>query len=56
MTLIDGGLSYLENLSVRYDAKRHRAMKQVFLDAQSRLAAQIHTHTHPHPHPGRRPD
>ena len=50
MTLIDGGLSYLENLAVRYDAKRHRAMKRVFVDARSKLAAQIHAHTHPHSH------
>lgn len=53
VTLIDGGLSYLENLSVRYDAKRHLAMKRVFHRAHAKLTAEIqaHAHSHPHPHP-----
>lgn len=45
LTLIDGGLSYLDTLSVRYDEKRHRAMKAVFEDARARIEQAMAEHT-----------
>ena len=29
LTLLDGGLTYLDTLSVRYEEKRHREMKAI---------------------------
>jgi hypothetical protein len=50
LTLIDGGLTYLDTLSVRYDEKRHRQMKAVFQRAQAHLHARLHAHGHAHEH------
>jgi len=41
LTLIDGGLTYLETLSVRYDEKRHREMKARFGKVRRQLAARM---------------
>jgi hypothetical protein len=37
LTLIDGGLTWLETLSVRYDERRHRQLKAVFRKARAEL-------------------
>ncbi|NIQ99339.1 MAG: hypothetical protein GTN78_03950, partial [Gemmatimonadales bacterium] len=37
MTLIDGGMTYLDTLSVRYDEERHRQMKALFEQAKVEL-------------------
>lgn len=56
LTLIDGGLTWLDTLSVRYDDERHRRMKAVFEAARKRVAGKMHAHgaapphSHPHPH------
>jgi len=46
LTLIDGGLTYLDTLSVRYNEQRHRKMKAVYQRAQALLHARMHAHGH----------
>jgi hypothetical protein len=41
LTLIDGGLTYLDTLSVRYSEKRHREMKAVYRKAIAALRARM---------------
>jgi len=41
VTLIDGGLTYLDTLSVRYDEKRHREMKAIFRKARRVLEERL---------------
>ncbi|MGQ9732101.1 MAG: CehA/McbA family metallohydrolase [Candidatus Zipacnadales bacterium] len=48
LTLIDGGLTYLDTLSVRYDEKRHREMKAIFEHARQHLQERMHKHEHGH--------
>jgi len=50
LTLIDGGITYLETLSVRFDEQRHRAMKAVFERARAKLHSRMHAHGHSHSH------
>lgn len=50
LTLIDGGLTYLDTLSVRYDQERHRKMKAMFERAKALLHARMHAHGHGHEH------
>jgi len=44
LTLIDGGLTYLDTLSVRYDGDRHREMKAVYRHARDHLLGRLHGH------------
>jgi len=44
LTLIDGGLTYLDTLSVRYDDERHREMKAVYRHARDHLLGRLHGH------------
>lgn len=46
LTLIDGGLTYLDTLSVRYDEERHRRMKAIFRRARRELERRLHGHSH----------
>ncbi|UCH35586.1 MAG: CehA/McbA family metallohydrolase [Armatimonadota bacterium] len=46
LTLIDGGLTYLDTMSVRYDEARHRQMKAVFGRARRELETRLHGHSH----------
>jgi len=41
VTLIDGGLTYLDTLSVRYEEKRHREMKAIFRKARRILEERL---------------
>jgi len=50
LTLIDGGITYLDTLSVRYDEKRHREMKAIFEKARARLTERVHQHGRSGPH------
>ncbi len=50
LTLIDGGLTYLDTLSVRYDENRHREMKAIFEKARARLTGRMHQHGSAPPH------
>jgi len=46
LTLIDGGLTYLDTLSVRYDEERHRQMKAIYNRARRRIERRLHAHSH----------
>ncbi|MGD8237964.1 MAG: CehA/McbA family metallohydrolase [Armatimonadota bacterium] len=48
LTLIDGGMTWLDTLSVRYDERRHRQLKAVFRRAQRELHRRMHEAGHPH--------
>jgi len=50
LTLIDGGLTYLDTLSVRYDEARHKKVKAMFQRAQAALHARLHAHGEGHGH------
>ena len=50
LTLIDGGLTHLETLSVRYDEHRHRQMKAVYEKARDALHARLHGGGQAHGH------
>jgi len=41
LTLIDGGLTYLDTLSVRYSEKRHREMKAIYRKAREALRSRM---------------
>jgi hypothetical protein len=41
LTLIDGGVTYLDTLSVRFDEKRHRAMKAIFEKARREITRRL---------------
>lgn len=45
LTLIDGGMTYLDTLSVRYDERRHRKLKAVFEQARRKLCQRLRAHT-----------
>ncbi len=45
LTLIDGGLTYLDTLSVRYDEERHRRMKAIFNRARRALETRLRAHS-----------
>ena len=44
LTLIDGGLTYLDTLSVRFDEKRHREMKAIYEQAREHLLGRLRKH------------
>ncbi len=44
LTLLDGGLTWADTLSIRYDAKRHAALRSVFEHAQTHLQGRAHHH------------
>ena len=48
LTMIDGGLTYLDTLSVRYDEKRHREMKAIYQHAKTHLEGRLHSHQASH--------
>jgi hypothetical protein len=48
LTLIDGGLTYLDTLSVRYNEKRHREMKAIFEKTKQALHRKLHQHGQGH--------
>jgi len=50
LTLIDGGLTYLDTLSVRYSEERHLQMKEIFGKAKAEIERRGHAHGHPHRH------
>lgn len=50
LTLIDGGLTYLDTLSVRYEEERHRQMKAIFNKARAKIHAKLHASGRAHGH------
>jgi len=50
LTLLDGGLTYLDTLSVRYEEKRHREMKAIIERTKKSLHDRMHQHGQGHGH------
>lgn len=48
MTILDGGLTWLDTLATRADAERHSEVRQVFQHAKARLQGRLHDHGHGH--------
>lgn len=48
LTLIEGGMTYLDTLSVRYDAQRHRRIRAVYEQAHAELHRRLGAHHHEH--------
>ena len=48
MTVLDGGLTWLDTLATRADAERHNAVRQVFQHAKAHLQGRLHAHDHGH--------
>ena len=48
LTLIDGGMTWLDTLSVRYDERRHRQLKAIFRRAKNELHRRMHEAGQPH--------
>ena len=46
LTLIDGGLTYLDSLSVRFDGKRHREMKATLEESSKELEGRMEGYGH----------
>lgn len=51
LTLIDGGLTWLDTLSIPADAERQARIRGVFEAARASLHARLHAHGSPHAHP-----
>ena len=48
LTLLDGGMTYLDTLSVRYSDERHNQMKAIFAKAKHELVHRLGQHAHQH--------
>lgn len=48
MTILDGGLTWLDTLATRADAERHAGVRQVFQHAKAHLEGRLHSHGHGH--------
>jgi len=46
MTILDGGLTWLDTLATRADAERHAEVRQVFQHAKAHLQGRLHSHGH----------
>lgn len=47
LTLLDGGLTYLDTLSIPASPEKHEQIKSVFRRAQAALHQRLHPHSHP---------
>jgi hypothetical protein len=50
LTLLEGGLTWLDTLSIPADPERHARNRKVFEDAREHLHGRLHTHGHGHGH------
>jgi hypothetical protein len=50
LTLLEGGLTWLDTLSIPADPERHARNRQVFEDARAHLHQRLHARGRPHPH------
>jgi hypothetical protein len=50
LTMIEGGLTWLDTLSIEAGAERHARVRRVFQDALSRVHDRLHRHGHGHRH------
>ena len=48
LTLLDGGMTYLDTLSARYSDERHNQMKAIFAKAKHELVHRLGQHDHQH--------
>ncbi|MDE2930433.1 MAG: CehA/McbA family metallohydrolase [Chloroflexota bacterium] len=48
MTILDGGLTWLDTLATRGDAERHAGARQVFEHAKAHLQGRLHSHGNEH--------
>lgn len=48
MTILDGGLTWLDTLATRADAERHAGVRQVFEHAKAHLQGRLHSHGNEH--------
>jgi hypothetical protein len=44
LTLIEGSLTWVENVATRPDSERYERMRKSFLDARERLHRRLHEH------------
>jgi hypothetical protein len=44
LTLIEGGMTWLDTLAIRVDASRHAAIKSVYENARAQLHSRLHAH------------
>jgi hypothetical protein len=44
LTLLEGGLTWLDTLSIPATPERHQRVKEVFQHAQQRLQGRLHGH------------
>ena len=50
LTLLEGGLTWLDTLSIPADPERHARNRKVFEDARDHLHGRLHSHAHTHDH------
>ena len=50
LTLLEGGLTWLDTLSIPADPERHARNRRVFEDAREHLHGRLHAHGHTHDH------
>ena len=50
LTLIEGGLTWLDTLAIPADPERHSRARRVFEDARTHLHDRLHKHDHGHAH------
>jgi hypothetical protein len=50
LTMLDGGLTYLDTLSIPASPARQEKIKDVFRQAETELHRRLHTHGHGHAH------
>ncbi len=48
MTILDGGITWLDTLATRADAERHAGVRRVFEHAKAHLQGRLHDHGHDH--------
>jgi hypothetical protein len=50
MTLVHGGLEWVDTLSIKADEETHQRLRLVFTSAERELGKKIKAHHHPHHH------
>jgi hypothetical protein len=50
VTLLDGTLTWLDELAIPAGPERHGRVRQVFVEARDRLSRRLHAHGHTHTH------
>ena len=50
LTMLEGGLTWLDTLAIPADAERQARARRVFEDARTTLHQRLHAHGHGHDH------